>query len=92
MGTIIHRIYINDELKMELESAGLYDTLSPYRMVANSFNDFNQLLKNGANLRIVSNDQEHLIKSEQEFRKWIKTKFNSSNNGGFEKYLNKKID
>ncbi|HNP18851.1 MAG TPA: hypothetical protein PKL31_10485 [Fulvivirga sp.] len=92
MGEIIHQIYLDNELQIKLESAALYDTLSPYRMVANSFYEYNQQLKQGAKLRIISNQQEYLIETEDGFRNWVKTVFNSPYNGGFEKYLNKKID
>ena len=92
MGKIEHRIFLNDKLTLELESSGLYDTLSPYRWVANSFFEINQKLKNGEKLRIVSYGNEFVIKDEQDFRNWIKTDFNTIGNDGFQKYLNKKID
>ncbi|MBJ6367974.1 hypothetical protein [Snuella sedimenti] len=92
MGKIEHIIFIDNKLELELESAGLYDTLSPYRWVANSFFNFNQRIKNGSSIRIISYGKEYEIKTEQEFRDWIKKKFNSVSNGGFQEYLNKKID
>jgi len=92
MKKIEHKIYIDNKLELELESASLYDTLSPYRWVANSFFDFNQKIKNGKSVHINSNNKDYYIKTEQEFKEWVKKIFNTSGNGGFHEYLNKKID
>ena len=92
MGKIEHKLFVNEKLVLELESSGLYDTLSPYRWVANSFFKINQQMKNGDSLKILSYGNEFCINDEQEFRDWIRKQFNTVGNGGFQKYLNKEID
>lgn len=92
MSKIEHRVYQNGELIRELENAGLYDTLSPYRWVANFFNDLNQMIVIGDKIEIVSNDKKFKITNEKELRKWIVESFNSPYNNGFEKYLTKKLE
>ena len=92
MSKIEHKVYQNGELIEELENAAVYDTLSPYRMVANFFYDLNQKIAIGREIEIISDHKKYIIKTEQELHDWIVQAFNSPYNKGFEEYLNKKLD
>jgi hypothetical protein len=92
MSKIEHKIFLKGELIRELENAAVYDTLSPYRMVANFFYDLNQRIALKKKFEIVSKEKKYEINTEQDLRDWIVKVFNSPYNKGFEDYLNKQLD
>ena len=79
-----HIVYFeNGDLFKSFLNSNWYDTPTPYQFCTAELKEIKNTLKSGHKLRIVSNDETHLISSLDDFRFWIKNIFG----GGFEEYV-----
>ena len=83
----VHFFYEEGEKILELENAMMYDTASPYKYCAVALWRIGRKIKEGVEVKIISNGREFTPSSLEEFKSWIVNHFNNEYNGGFEKYV-----